>query len=166
MPMSSDGKRSLTDATDALSTRVNALSRQLTLSQRQHAITKWLLGITAVLAIAALIGGFVVYDLSNSNRETQVKTCEYGNSTREAQRAAWGELLNVSTASLLAQAEATGEDPPKAVLAYYKAFTHWIDTSVFPDRDCEDLDQQRPVIGPPPSFEDALKEALREQTGR
>jgi len=143
--------------------QLRKINQKLVVNQRQVRRLNFLTWGALVSALVLLTGGWFVYQQQQDIQDSRIQQCENANATRVGQQAAWRELLNVSTASLEAQSAAEGVKPPKAVLAYYQAYTDWIEDDLFPLRDCENLDKAYPEPGPPPSFEKALKASLRQQ---
>lgn len=164
--MTDEHAAGLIDQMEALTDQLEAANR----SQRRLKI------ITA--AVVAIVGAviFMVAEQRSDGKDlaeqadrvdravaeiqsSRIQQCVNGNQTRLGQRKAWTELLTVSDASAAAQGIA--RDNP--IRVYYRDYIDWIETDVFPDRDCTDLDKEYSEPLPAPSFEKALAESLAQQ---
>lgn len=161
--------------------RVGDLSQKLDVSEEQRkqtaalaaeskatadkasAHTKWLWVATVGLA---LVAGWLwtvadtANDAADDISDQAVTNCESGNLRLAGQRQIWEFYFEVTAAAGEAQ------DAPEAVLDFYREYLVWITDEVLPDRDCTNLDEPIKTPGPPPSYEQALKEALADEAAR
>lgn len=142
---------------DRLTTEVHNAEQR---GQATHRLTQRLrIALYAVVALVVVLGGLAwqQYSLSTDLHSTQVTGCESGNRRVEGQRAWMQNYFDVSMAGAQAQGQADGP-----IGDYYRELEAWTLDETLPYRDCDHLDKPIPVPGPPPSFQEALKEALKQ----
>lgn len=117
------------------------------------------LGAYLLIIVIGIVGFWQIGQQQRSIVAGQAAACQAANDSRAGQRKIWAFFFQVSEASAKAQHQ------PKAVLDFYDEYLQWINEQVLPPRNCSDLDKVYPDPGPPPSFEEALKEAAQSETG-
>lgn len=124
-------------------------------AKRTRRLTRALIGL-CVLILVALVGVVVAIQ---QNKQNAVASCETGNRLREGQRLqAQEDWLIQDTA---AGQQGFGEDSPLRM--FYAERLAWQLEDLYPLRDCTDLSKKIPEPGKPPSFKEALQDALEDR---
>lgn len=143
----------------ALLAHIDELSAKLSLADDQakknRNLTRWLLGATGLLVVVFVLLGGVVYQ----NSQNATASCESGNRRLEGTRAQAQEDWRIQDAA----AEAQGYTETDALRKFYADRLEWQLEELYPYRDCTDLGKKIPTPGEPPSFAEALKQALEDE---
>lgn len=137
---------------DTLSDKLDVAEEQ---SERTHKLANRLRWVTIVLAAALILSGWAIWQ----NKQNQKTSCESGNNRVAGQRAWMNNYFDVADAGAIGQGLAA--DNPISV--YYVELRAWTLNQTLPYRDCDHLDEPIPQPGKPPSFDEALKESLRQE---
>lgn len=145
----------LEDANQAIRHQQDTLNTQQGLQRKTQRWQK----VQTFCIIAVLIFGALVI---TQNRHNARIACESGNRRVLANQAASREDWEINQAAAKAQGFTEGSP----LRDFYDARLKWQLEEQFPLRDCEHLSEPIPLPGEPPSYDEALREALKFENRR
>lgn len=130
----------------ALGIRIGRFSithKEYIVTRREHVrawFDRWALVLYSVVAVLALSGIALGGNNALQNSRDLVTSCQNANASREASRALWGYILDVSTSN--------NPHPTKVQREFYDDFRGYIN-AVYVPHDCTDLSKKYPLPDPP-----------------